>query len=221
MLYICQETNTIKMEKRKTPLSFQVIYWVMNIITGLFLLVCVGVIVFYVMLWTDFFGNDLQLKVDMPGQVNFINEGIMEYEDGSINVELVEASTRIHFVNTPVSLARKFTLVLMGVCAFMFFILWTFRQFVARVRRGEIFTIDNILGLQNISYVLVGFWVYVIVVRRLTYHYLKPAIDMENVEFVSDFDNYPWMLLAALFLWVLSHIFLRGLRLKEEQELTI
>jgi hypothetical protein len=103
----------------------------------------------------------------------------------------------------------------------MFYILWTFRQFVAQVRKGKIFTIDNILSLQNISYVLVGFWVYVIVVRRLTYYYLKPAIDIENVEFVSDFNNYPWMLLAALFLWVLSHIFLRGLRLQEDQDLTV
>jgi len=209
------------MKNKKTPLSFQVIYWIMNIITGLFALVCLGVIVFYVLLWTDVFGNDLQLHIDMPGQVNFVNAGTMEYEGGRVAIELVEASTRIHFVNTPVSLARNFTLVLMGVCAFMFYILWTFRQFVARVREGKIFTIDNILSLQNISYVLVGFWVYVIVVRRLTYYYLKPGINIDNVEFVSEFDNYPWMLLGALFLWVLSHIFLRGLRLKEEQELTI
>lgn len=209
------------MEEKKTPTSFHVIYWIMNIITGLFALVCIGVIVFYVMSWTDFFGDDLQLHVDLPGQVNFIESGTMQYAEGEINVELVEANSKIHFVNTPMSLARKFTYMLMGVCAFMFYILWTFRQFVANVRSGEVFTINNILMLQNISYVLVGFWVYVIVTRRVTYYLVTSRLGFENVEIISEFNYYPWILMSALFLWVLSHIFMRGLRLREEQDLTI
>ncbi len=209
------------MEEKKTPTSFHVIYWIMNIITGLFALVCIGVIVFYVMSWTDFFGDDLQLHVDLPGQVNFIESGTMQYVDGEINVELVEASSKIHFVNTPMSLARKFMYMLMGVCAFMFYILWTFRQFVANVRSGKVFTINNILMLQNISYVLVGFWVYVILSRRVTYYLVTSRLEFENVEIISEFNYYPWILLSALFLWVLSHIFMRGLKLREEQDLTI
>ena len=50
------------MEKQKTPTSFHVIYWVMNIITGLFAVVCLAAIAFYVLLWTDVFGNDLILN---------------------------------------------------------------------------------------------------------------------------------------------------------------
>ena len=47
-------------------------------------------------------------------------------------------------------------------------------------------------------------------------------LDMiDDIEVVSDFNNYPGILLAALFIWVLSHIFIRGLKLKEEQALTI
>ncbi len=209
------------MEEKKTPTSFHVIYWIMNIITGLFALVCIAVIVFYVMLWTDFFGDDLQLHVDLPGQVNYIECGTMQYGSGEIDVELVEASSKIHFINTPVSLARNFTYILMGVCAFMFYILWTFRQFVANVRSGEVFTISNILMLQNISYALVGFWFYAIIVRRITYYLVSARLDFENVEIISEFNYYPWILLAALFLWVLSHIFIRGLNLKNEQDLTI
>ena len=209
------------MEEKKTPLSFHVIYWIMNIITGLFALVCAGVIVFYVMLWSDFFGDNLQLNVDLPGQVNYIEAGTMQYGDGEISVELVDASTKIHFINTPPSLARNFVYILMGVCTFIFFILWTFRQFAANVRSGEVFTISNILMLQNISYALVGFWVYVIIARRVTYYLVTARIDIQNVEIASEFNSYPWILLAALFLWVLSHIFLRGLKLTEEQDLTI
>jgi hypothetical protein len=209
------------MEEKKTPLSFHVIYWIMNIITALFAIVSIGVIVFYVMLWTDFFGNDLQLHVNLPGQVNIVSPGTMDYGGSTVNIELVEAVTRIHFINTPPSLARKFILILIGVCAFGLFLLWTFRQFIVNVRKGLIFTISNIILLQRISYTLVGFWVFMIVYMRTTYYLISARVEVENTEIVSEFDNYPWILLMALFLWVLSHIFIRGLKLKEEQDLTV
>lgn len=209
------------MEEKKTPLSFHVIYWIMNITTALFAIVSIGLIVFYVMLWTDYFGNDLQLHVNLPGQVNIVSPGTMEYDGATVNIELVEAETRIHFINTPPSLARKFILILLGVCAFGSFLLWTFRQFIVNVRKGLIFTISNIILLQRISYTLVGFWIFLIVYIRTTYYLISARIEVENVEIVSEFDNYPWILLMALFLWVLSHIFIRGLKLKEEQELTV
>jgi len=209
------------MEEKRTPLSFHVIYWIMNIITGLFALVCIAVIVFYVMLWTDHFGNDLQLHVHLPGQVNFMETGVMPFAGEPIKIELVEASARIHFFDTPAPLARKFVMILMGVCALSFFLIWTFRQFIVNVRKGLVFSISNIILLQRISYTLVGFWVLMIVYMRVTYYLISARIAMENVEIVSDFNNYPGILLAALFIWVLSHIFIRGLKLKEEQDLTI
>jgi len=209
------------MEQKKTPLSFHVIYWIMNIITGFFALVCVAIIVFYVMLWTDFFGNDLQLHVHLPGQVNITETGIMPFAGEIVKVELVEAKARIHFFNTPLPLARKFALILLGVGAMIFFLLWTFRQFIVNVRNGVVFTISNIILLQRISYTLVGFWVLLIIYMRTTYYLISARVQMDNVEIASDFDNYPGILLAALFIWVLSHIFIRGLKLKEEQDLTI
>ena len=209
------------MKDKKTPLSFHVIYWIMNIITGLFALLCIAVIVFYVFLWTDHFGDDLQLHVQLPGQISYIETGIMSYAGGDIKVELVEANARVHFFNTPTPLARNFALVLIGVCALTFFLLWTFRQFIVNVRKGFVFSIRNIILLQRISYTLVGFWVLMIVYMRVTYYLISARIDMENVEIVSEFNNYPGILLAALFIWVLSHIFIRGLKLKEEQDLTI
>lgn len=211
------------MENKKTPMSFHVIYWITNIITGLFFLVSVGVLALYILLWTDFFGpeSDLQLHIDLPGQIEYVDCGTMQYVDGDIDIKLVEASTKIHIVNTPLPIARNLALILLGVCALMFYMLFTFRQFISNVRKGQIFTINNIMRLQNISYVLVGFWVLMIVYRRVAYHLITTRLDMENVEVVSNFNSYAGILLAALFIWVLSHIFIRGLRLKEEQDLTI
>jgi len=209
------------MEKKKTPLSFHVIYWIMNIITGLFGLVCIAIIVFYVMLWTDFFGNNLQFHVQLPGEVSYCETGIIPFGGEEVKIELVEATARIHFFNTPPALVRKFALVLLGVCAFMFFLLWTFRQFIVNVRKGKVFTIINIILLQRISYTLVGFWLYIIVYMRVAYYLISARVSIDNAQIHSEFNYYPWILLFALFLWVLSHVFLRGLRLREEQELTI
>ena len=88
------------MEQKKTPLSFHVIYWIMNIITGFFALVCVAIIVFYVMLWTDFFGNDLQLHVNLPGKVNYLQYGTLSLMGTDIQVELVcpQTSQFDHFI---------------------------------------------------------------------------------------------------------------------------
>ncbi len=207
------------MEKKKIPLSFHVIYWIMNVVTALLAVICLASVTFYVLLWTDFFGNDLQLHVDLPGKVNFLQTGILAGTD--VKIELVESSSRIHFFNTPLYIARSFALALVGVMALTFFLVWTFRQFIVNVRKGLVFTISNIILLQRISYTLLAFWILTIVYFRVMYYYISTHVMIDDVEVVSDFNNYPGILLAALFIWVLSHIFIRGLKLKEEQALTI
>ena len=209
------------MNQTKTPLSFHVIYWIMNVLIVLSGFIGIGVIVLYVVLWTDFFGNDLQLHMDLPGKVDYLKTGIMSLDGTNIKVELVEASARIHFFNTPTFLARHFAIILIGVTSFGIFMMWTFRQFIVNVRKGLIFTLSNIILLQRISYSLVGFWVIMIIYQRSSYYYISRKVKIEDVEIMSDFDNHAGILLTALFIWVLSHIFIRGLKLQQEQELTV
>jgi len=209
------------MENKKTPLSFNVIYWIMNVILVLSGFVALGLIVLYVMLWTDFFGNDLQLHMNLPGKVNYLQCGSMSMMGTDIKVELVEASARIHFFNTPSFLARHFVSILMGVVALGLFMMWTFRQFIVNVRKGLIFTISNIILLQRISYSLVAFWIIMIVYTRSAFYYISERVQIDNIEIIDDFDNHIGILLTALFIWVLSHIFMRGLKLQQEQDLTV
>jgi len=209
------------MENKKTPLSFNVIYWIMNVILVLSGFIALGLIVLYVMLWTDFFGNDLQLHMNLPGKVNYLQCGSMSMMGTEIKVELVEASARIHFFNTPTFLARHFVSILMGVVALGLFMMWTFRQFIVNVRKGLIFTISNIILLQRISYSLVAFWIIMIVYTRSAFYYISERVQIDNIEIVDDFDNHIGILLTALFIWVLSHIFMRGLKLQQEQDLTV
>jgi len=46
-------------------------------------------------------------------------------------------------------------------------------------------------------------------------------MNFDTIEFTSDVSTYPVILLVALFIWVLSHIFIKGCELHDEHELTI
>ncbi len=209
------------MKTSKTPLSIKIIYWATQVIFGLFLLVCLAIIVFNVLLFTDFFGNDLQLHTRFPVKVNILEEGNLYLNDMNIKVELVEGITKIHFFNTPLFLARWFGSALIIVASILMYILFSFRKFVINVRRQVIFVEENIQHLKNIAYALFFLWIFTIVYVRIMYQAIGSRVEFKHVEILQDYPNFAGLLMLALFIWVLSHIFLTGVKLQEEQNLTV
>ena len=209
------------MKTAKTPLSIKIIYWVTQVILGLFLLVCLAIIVFNVLLFTDFFGNDLQLHTRFPVKVNILETGNLYLNDMNIKVELVEGINQIHFFNTPLFLARWFGSALLIVAAVLMYILLSFRKFVMNVKKHVIFVQENILHLKNISYALLTLWVFTIIYVRIIYEVIGKNVEFEHVEILEDYPNFAGILMLSLFIWVLSHIFMTGVKLQEEQNLTV
>ena len=209
------------MKTAKTPLSIKIIYWVTQVILGLFLLVCLAIIVFNVLLFTDFFGNDLQLHTRFPVKVNILETGNLYLNDMNIKVELVEGITQIHFFNTPLFLARWFGSALFMVAAVLTYILFSFRKFVMNVKKQVIFIEENIQYLKNISYALLTLWVFTIIYVRIIYEVIGKNVEFEHVEILEDYPNFAGILMLSLFIWVLSHIFMTGIKLQEEQNLTV
>lgn len=209
------------MKTSKTPLSINVIYWITQIVFGLILVVCAGAIVFNVLLFTDFFGNDLQLHTRFPVKVNILEEGYLYLNNTNIKVELVEAVTQIHFFNTPMFLARWIGTALMLTIFFIMYIMFSFRRFIINVKKHLIFTEDNIQHLKNIAYAILGLWIFTIVYMRIMYQSVAKHVEFKHVEILNDYPNFAGLLMAALFIWVLSHIFMTGVKLQEEQNLTV
>ena len=209
------------MKTSKSPLSIKIIYWVTQVIFGLFLLVCLAIIVFNVLLFTDFFGNDLQLHTRFPVKVNILETGNLYLNGMNIKVELVEGITQIHFFNTPLFLARWFGSALFMVAAVLLYILFSFRKFVLNVKKHVIFVEDNILHLKNISYALLTLWIFSIVYVRIMYQAIGSRVEFKHVEILQDYPNFAGLLMLALFIWVISHIFMTGVKLQEEQDLTV
>lgn len=71
------------------------------------------------------------------------------------------------------------------------------------------------------AYALLGLWLFTIVYMRILYQTIGSKVNFENVVITEDYQNIAGLLMAALFIWILSHIFITGLKLNEEQEITI
>lgn len=209
------------MEKKNTPLGIHVIYWFTNIVFGIMALVFLAAVVINILLYTDFFGNNMQLHVDLPGKVDFLETGNLHLNDQDFKVKLVESSARIHFINTPAVITRKAGFMILCVIGLGSYLIWIFRLFIKNVKDGTIFTLKNIALLKKIAYGLTGFWILTILYMRIAYYYISRRLEFEHVRISDDFSNYPWLLFSALFIWVLAHIFMTGVRLQEEKDLTI
>jgi Protein of unknown function (DUF2975) len=209
------------METKKAPLSIRVIYWLTSIVFGLLATVFLGAIVFNILLYTDFFGNDMQLHILLPVKVDFLEIGNLRLNNQNIKIELVDATTRIHFFNTPGFIAKKFGIAMLCVSLFACYLTWTFRMFIKNVKDGEIFTLINIALLKRISYTLIGFWLFTVIYIRIAYYYIAKGLEFDNVFITDDIPDYSGILFIALFIWVLAHIFGTGLKLQQEKDLTI
>jgi len=209
------------MKTLKTPLSINIIYWLTQVIFGLFLLVCGAAVVFNIMLYTDFFGNDLQLHTRFPVKVNILEEGNLYLNNTNIKVELVEGITKIHFFNTPLFLARWIGTALMMAIFIILYAMFSFRKFIINVKKHLIFLEENIQHLKNMTYAILLLWIFTIVYMRIMYQAIAKHIEFKHVEIVDDFPNFAGLLMAALFIWVLSHIFMRGVKLQDEQNLAV
>lgn len=209
------------MKTIKSPLSIRIIYWLTNFSFGILSIVFLAVIVFNVLLYTNFFGNDLQLHTQLPVKVDFLEVGNLQLNDENVKVELVEATSKIHFFNTPSIISTKVGFALIMVVTIAIYLTWVFRKFIKNVKNGLTFTNENIGLLKKLAYGIATLWLFTIIYNRVFYYSIVNRLEFEYVSISNDLPNYSGILLLALFIWVLAHIFMSGIKLQEEQDLTI
>ena len=210
------------METIKKPLSIKVIYWITNITFWIY--VAVTVLAFFLVGALLIFELDeLQLHVGIPVMVNVIEKGTLDLNMMSslVNVELVEMTGKVHFINTPPEVGRVYALFIFSIVILFLYIFLTFKRFIGNVYNGVYFDMKNISLLKRISYALVIIWVFTVFYAYFQYFFLVINMNFETVEFTSDVQTYPIVLLVALFIWVLSHIFMKGCELQDENKLIV
>lgn len=209
------------MEHQRKPLSIKIIYWLTNFSFGILGLILLVTIVFNILLYTGSFGNNFQLHTQLPVKVDFLEIGNLHLNGKDVKVELVEATTKIHFFNTPKFITRRIGIVIFIVVLGAFYLTWIFQTFIKNVKNGDIFNIKNIMLLKKLSYGLVGFWLLTIVYMRVFYYYIVENLEFERIYLRDDIPNYFGVLFVALLVWILAHIFITGLKLQQEKDLTI
>jgi len=209
------------MKKTKQPLSIRIIYWLTQITFWLFVTIFAFAILFNIALQAELLGDKMQIHAGLPLEVNYTEPGLLQIGTIHQEVAFVEAIGKLHLINTSPELAKWFGGAMLGMLIVMLYIFIMFRRFIGNVYRGLIFERFNIRMLKNISYGLASLWLFTIIYSNLFYHFVGKNLTFDHLKITGSFESYNYVLVAALMLWVLSHIFMNGVRLKEEQALTV
>lgn len=210
------------METIKKPLSIKIIYWITNITFWIFTVVSILLLFFSVALMFNIFG-DLQLNVGIPVAVNILEQGTLDLDISSkyINVEFVEMYGKMHFIDTPAEIGRIYSIFILALISISFYIFLTFRRFIINVYNGMYFDFKNISLLKRISYALIVAWAFTAFYAWFQYFFIVKNLEFTTIETTANAQTYPVILLVALTIWVLSHIFMKGCELQDENKLTV
>lgn len=138
-----------------------------------------------------------------------------------MKVEMIEMYGSVHFIDTDAIIGRVYGGFMFFILLISFYIFYTFRSFIGNVYRGEYFDFDNIALLKRISYALVVAWIFTVFYSYFQYFFLVLNMQFETIESTFNVQTYPVLLLFALLIWVLSHIFMKGCKLQDETNYTI
>lgn len=205
---------------RKASLSIKIIYWFTQVTFWLYCGVSIFAVGLAVALMLNLFGPT-QLHVGIPVSIDVVEKGKLELNNTIITTQFVEMYGKIHFIDTPPFLGRIYGGFMMFILVLFFYIFLIFRKFIINVYNGVYFEIGNIFLLKKVAYGLAGVWLFTVFYAYFQYFYITKSLVYESIEFTGDVQTYPITLLVALFIWVLSHIFTKGVQLQEENSLTV
>lgn len=206
---------------KKAPLSIRIIYVLTSIVYYLSIITSSFGMLFALGLLFGIWGDSLNLHSQMPFEATVLETGTAIYWGQEIQVEAVELSGKLHYVDTPLFVARTNAFAMLGIFPLLFFVVYLFHRFIRNVSEGRIFDAANFYLLRKLAYVLAGMWGFTVFYFQFLQRVVFGEMTFEYVEFTPNGGWYAGLILAALFTWVLSHVFLKGLELKEENELTI
>lgn len=210
------------MEKISQSLSIKIIYWFTNILFWLFTLTGIVVIFFGVGMIIGFL-DEMKLSIGIPVAADVLEKGSLnlDFYNKSIPVKFVETFGNLQFVDPPLIIGRIYGVFTIIIVLLVFIIMWEFRLFIGNIYKGKYFDYFNINHLKRISYTLLGIWVFSAIYSYFLYFFIIKNLNFETLNFTMKVETYPSILMVALFIWVLSHIFMKGLELENENELTI
>ena len=206
---------------KKAPISVRIIHFFSVIVFWLLIIITVASFIFNILLLTDLFGNDFQLRIALPVTFEVEETGIVQLYNKTNAVRIEEATGQLHVVDTPLRFSKIIMRIVFAVVAIALFMTWKFKLFITNIKNGLIFEKSNINNLKHISYGILTLFLLTKVYEQILYHTLVKYLDFNTIIIGRDFTDRSDMLVVAMLLWVLAHVFMKGVEMKQEQELTI
>ena len=206
---------------KKSPLSIRIIYILTSIVYYLSALVAVlGVILAFAILF-GLLDDDLQLHIDMPVEVNIEEVGSAYFKGQKMDVQIVDAIGKVHLIDTPSGLARRLAIPMLIAFPALFWLIFLLHRFMRNVSEGRIFIKRNFQLLRMLGYSMAGLWLVTVVYMQILKHTIIHSFTFQQIEITDSNRWFAGLFMGALFTLALSHIFLKGMQLEEEKELTI
>ncbi len=209
------------MEAQKKALSIRIIFWFVNIVFWIFSALSILMLVIGVVLLFNILDEGLNLNVGLPVALDLLKQGTLDLGHIQTKVEFTEAYGVIGFPETPGYIARIYGLFILVLVPIMYFLIFTFRKFVRNVYRGIFFELYNIRLLKRISYGFFVLWFFILVYSIFQYFFIASNLEFEDVSVTANIKFHLVILFISVFLWMLSHIFIHGAKLQEDNNLTI
>jgi len=209
------------MEIRKRHLSISVIYWLTNIAFWLFVFTAILGSALAICLFFNVFTDNMNLHAGLPVSFDLIEHGKLQLFNREIDVEFVEAYGKIKFSELVPFIGKIYGVFLILVIGIFFYIFKTFRTFIENVYHGAFFETSNFLLLRKIAYSIMVFWGIIVIYSALQNFIIAQHLAFDNLVLSGSIEVHGEVVFIALFLLMLSQIFLQGAKLQEDNQLTI
>ena len=209
------------MENIKTPWSIKILYWLTSFSFWVMTAVMVGVILLNLNVWSHIFEDEGQLRISMPVPIEVLEEGILHLDDAELTVKIDKAYGKLQFLAAPTYVVKIVLKTLLVIILIGWFIAWKFREFMRNLKEGLLFEIENINNLKHISYALVLLFV---LSRAYVWAFkvnLEQQLTFNSIKIGGPTHDTDAIIILALVLWALAHVFVKGIEMKQEQDLTI
>lgn len=209
------------METKQSYLSIKIIYWVTQITFWIF--VAGGAIMTFIGLGMLFnlINHDLHLHIGLPVAFDLAETGKLRLLSHSVDIRFMDAYGKITFSELPSLIGRVYGLFILGLVGITFFMFYTFRKFIMNVYHGIVFSRENFRLLRIIAYALLVFWVFIVIYSIAQNFIIAQHLHFDSLIYAGSMQFHMEVVVVALLLLMLSHIFMHGTELKEERELTI
>lgn len=202
-------------------MSLKIIYWVTQISFWIFVIAGLLMVGIAFGMIFNLLNDGLNLHVGLPVAFDLLESGQLQLPGHNIDVNFVEAYGKVRFTELPVAIGRVYGVFILLVIGIFFYIFKAFRRFIIHVYEGVIFDTGNFRLLRNMAYGLLIFWVVIVFYSVLQNFMIAQHLTFDSLEYAGSMEFHMEVVFVALILLVLSHIFMYGIKLKQDNELTI